>query len=129
MSASLDGTIRYWDVKAGAATATFASSKDGRWVMISDKGFFAASADAGDLLSVVQGYRAIGIDQLWQSLYNPDLLREALAGDPNDEVRRAAEVLNLDKVIDSGPAPAVEIFSPTSGSKFRTDLVTVAARI
>jgi hypothetical protein len=37
--------------------------------------------------------------------------------------------LNLDKVIDSGPAPAVEISSPTSGSKFHTDLVTVAAHV
>jgi len=129
MSASVDGTIRYWDVTTGAPAATFASSKDGRWVMISEKGFFAASADAGDLLSVVQGYRAVGIDQLWQSLYNPDLLREALAGDTRGEVRQAAEVLDLDKVIDSGPAPAVEISSPSSGGKSGTDVVTVAARV
>jgi WD40 repeat protein len=129
MSGSVDGTIRYWDVNTGAPAATFASSKDGRWVMISEKGFFAASADAGDLLSVVQGYRAISIDQLWQSLYNPDLLREVLAGDPHGEVRRAADVLNLDKVIDSGPAPAVEISSPFSGSRSRADLVTVTAHI
>ncbi|MGO9484369.1 MAG: WD40 repeat domain-containing protein [Rhodomicrobium sp.] len=63
-SASLDGTIRYWDMKTGAAAATFASSKNGRWAMISDKGFFAGSADAGDLLSVVRGYQAFSINQL-----------------------------------------------------------------
>ncbi len=129
MSGSLDGTIRYWDASTGASVATFASAKGGRWVMISDKGFFAASANAGDLLSVVRGYRAFGIGQLWQSLYSPDLLRETLAGDPNGEVRQAAAVLDLGKVIDSGPAPSVEIASPSSGSKSSTDLVTFTARI
>ncbi len=129
MSGSLDGTIRYWDASTGAGVATFASAKDSRWAMISNKGFFAASANAAGLLSVVRGYRAIGIGQLWQSLYSPDLLREALAGDPNGEVRQASAVLDLGKVIDSGPAPAVEIVSPASGTKSGTDLVTVAARI
>jgi WD40 repeat protein len=62
MSDSLDGTIRYWDVNTGASVATFASSKDGRWVMISEKGFFAGSADAADLLSAVRGYQAFSID-------------------------------------------------------------------
>ncbi|MGO9484368.1 MAG: hypothetical protein ACLPX9_07270 [Rhodomicrobium sp.] len=52
-----------------------------------------------------------------------------MAGDVNGEVRAAAAVLNLDKVIDSGPAPAVEIVSPPSGSRSAQDLVTVAARI
>ncbi len=122
MSGSLDGTIRYWDVKTGAPIATFASSKNSRWAMISDKGFFAGSADAGDLLSVVRGYQAFGIDQLWQSLYNPDLLRERVAGDPDGDVRAAAAVLDLDKVIESGPAPEVEIVQPVSGAKTAQDL-------
>ena len=129
MSGSPDGTIRYWDAKTGAGVATFASAKDSRWAMISNKGFFAASANAAGLLSVVRGYRAIGIGQLWQSLYNPDLLREVLAGDPNGEVRQASAVLDLGKVMDSGPAPAVEIVKPASGTKSSTDLVTVSARI
>ena len=60
---------------------------------------------------------------------NPDLVREALAGDPDGEVKRAAKVINLEKVLDSGPAPTVEIVSHPSNSKSDTDLVTVAARI
>ena len=39
-------------------------------------------AEAGKLLSVVRGLEVYGIDQFWQSLYRPDLVKEKLAGDP-----------------------------------------------
>ena len=45
------------------------------------------------------------IGQVYQSLFNPDLVREALAGDPDGEVKRAAEVISLEKVLDAGPPP------------------------
>jgi uncharacterized caspase-like protein len=128
-SGSLDGTIRYWDPTTGTPIATFASSKDGHWAVITDQGFFAASANAGDLLSVVRGYQAIAVSQLWQSLYNPDLVQETLAGDPDGEVKRATEVASLGEVLDSGPAPHVEITAPEPGVAFHADLVTVSARI
>jgi hypothetical protein len=38
-------------------------------------------------------------------------------------------VINLEKVIDSGPAPSVVIVSPAGGSESATDLVRVTARI
>jgi hypothetical protein len=34
----------------------------------------------------VQGLRSTTVSQIHQSLCNPDLLREALAGDPSGEV-------------------------------------------
>ena len=64
-----------------------------------------------------------------QSLFNPDLVREALAGDPDGEVVRAAGVVSLDKVLDAGPPPAAGITSHEPGSRSSADLVTVAARI
>jgi hypothetical protein len=39
------------------------------------------------------------------------------------------KIMNLEKVLDSGPAPEVEISSHTHGSKSVSDLVTVSARI
>ena len=81
------------------------------------------------MLDIARGREITGIGQLHQSLFNPDLVREALAGDPEGEVRRAGEVINLDKVLDSGPAPAVEIASRPSDVKLDRDLVTVIARI
>lgn len=64
-----------------------------------------------------------------QSLFNPDLVREAFAGDPSNEVREAAKVINLERVLDSGPAPVVAITLPSEGGPFTSDLVTVSARI
>jgi hypothetical protein len=57
------------------------------------------------------------------------LVREALAGDPDGEVARASDVINLDKVLDAGPPPTVAITSHEPGTRSGKDLVTVAARI
>jgi len=129
VSASNDGTIRYWHRQNGRLGATYAAELDGRWVIVTDKGFFAASADAGELLSVVRGFEAISIEQMWQSLYAPDLVREYLAGDPSGEVKTAAANLDLAKVLDSGPAPQVTILQPTAEGASVQDLVEVTARI
>ena len=129
VSGSNDGTIRYWDRRTGSLGATFAAAPDGRWVMVTDKGFFAASANAGDLLSVVRGYEATSIDQMWQSLYAPDLVREHLAGDPSGEVKLAAAHADLPKVLLSGPAPDVAILPPALGGASGQDLIDVEARI
>lgn len=69
---------------------------------------------------------SIGIGQTWQSLYAPDLVREALASDPEGEVTRATQVIDLAKVVDSGPAPMVALASqpPTITS---SDLVKLEA--
>jgi WD40 repeat protein len=129
MSGSLDGTIRYWDMTSGALAATFASAYDGRWVMISARGFFAASADAGDLLSAVKGYRAVSISQLWQSLYNPDLLRATLDGDPSGEAADAAKIADLESVLTSGEPPAVSIAVPSSVTEAETVTATIGIKV
>jgi WD40 repeat protein len=129
VSGSNDGTIRYWDRRTGSLGATFAAALDGRWVMVTDRGFFAASANAGDLLSVVRGFEATSIDQMWQSLYAPDLVREHLAGDPNGEMKVAAVHADLQKVLSSGPAPDVAIMPPALAGTSARDLIEVEARI
>jgi WD40 repeat protein len=129
VSGSNDGTIRYWDRRTGTLGATFAAAPGGRWMMVTDKGFFAASANAGDLLSVVRGLEAKSMDQMWQSLFAPDLVREYLAGDPGGEVKLAAANTDLQKVLSSGPAPDVAIVQPGSALNSNQDLVDVAARI
>src|SRR5262249_32881791 len=62
-------------------------------------------------------------------LFSPDLVREALAGDPSGEVAKAAEGINLEKVLDSGPAPSVAITSPASGSQSANGLVEAIGRL
>lgn len=128
VSGSNDGSIRYWDRRNGRLAATFATGADGRWVIVTEKGFFAASANAGELLSVVRGFEATSIEQMWQSLYAPDLVREHIAGDPSGEVQAAATSADLQKVLDSGPAPAISILRPQAGTS-AGEMIDVEARI
>jgi len=129
LSGGWDGTVRLWNAQRGEPLVSMLASRDGHQLAITPNGFFSASRRDTDMLAIVRGMDVTTIGQVHQSLYNPDLVREAMAGDPNGEVRRAAEVVNLEKVLDSGPAPEVQITSPEQGSKSGSDLVTVAVRI
>ena len=66
---------------------------------------------------------------MFSSLYNPDLVREQLAEKPQGEVRRATAVVNLNVVLDSGPAPPVAITSPAPNAIASGDLVDVTAKV
>lgn len=132
-STGSDGTVRIWDVATGGLLVTMLTDGevtrlgDPTWVLLTSEGFFnASSAQALPLLDIVRGFDAYNLGQMWQSLYAPDLVREKLAGDPNREVSNAAAVLNLDKVIDSGKAPAVSVAASPPDTK---GLTTVKATI
>jgi hypothetical protein len=99
----------------------------GEWLTITPEGFFVASAKGAELLHVVSGFTTIGIDQVYQSLYRPDLVQQKLAGDPDGKVKEAAAKLDLDKVIGSGAAPKVSIVSPEDRSPADGDEVAVEA--
>ena len=129
LSSGRDTTIRMWDAATGAQLGAFLGGRDGKWLAITPAGFFAASRTGTEMLSVVHGLSVTTIDQVHQSLFNPDLVRETLAGDPNGEVAEATKVINLEKVLDSGPAPSVMITSPANGSQSASDLMEVKARI
>lgn len=132
MSGSSDGTARIWSGKTGRELARLMAggADQGDWVTMTSEGFFSSSRRDTDMLSLVRGLETTTIGQIYQSLFNPDLVREALASDAGGSVKRAAEVVNLQKVIDSGPPPAVTLVSPpVRGSASAPDLVQVAARI
>ena len=129
LSGSEDGTIRIWDLQHGDALVSLSAYRGSNQLAITPQGFFTASQRDTDMLAIVRGFEVTTIGQVHQSLFSPDLVREALAGDPDGEVARAAKVINLDKVLDAGPPPTVTITSHEPGSRSGTDLVTVAARI
>jgi WD40 repeat protein len=128
-SGSDDGTARMWNAGKGQEVARIMSAPDGEWFTMTAEGFFASSHRDTDLLALVRGVEVTAIGQLHQSLFNPDLVREALAGDPDGEVKHAARAVSLDKVLDAGPPPATAITSHPSGSRSNAVLVTAAARI
>src|SRR5262249_35121709 len=127
LSGSYDGTMRLWEVQSGTELGAMIASRDGGQLTITPQGFFTSLQSGTGMLAIVRGFEVTTIGQVHQSLYNPDLVREALAGDPDGEVKRAAEVINLDKVLDSGPAPEAEIISKPLDGKSDADLVTIAA--
>jgi WD40 repeat protein len=130
VSASGDTTARVWKTDTGELLASFFGAREGEWLVLTPEGFFnASSPKAAALLGIVRGLDVYGIDQMWQSLYAPDLVREKLAGDPNGEVAKAAAVTGLDKVIDSGKTPKVTILSPLAGATSTDEVITAEATI
>jgi WD40 repeat protein len=140
VSAGSDGTARFWDLDkipaAGPQTGgvpvlraatSHVAGDGGRWLTWSHHGFIAGPRGGEAMLTIVTGLDVTSIDQVHQSLFNPDLILAAAAGDPKGEVAAAAKVINLDKVLDSGPAPTVAISAPAATSL--DDLVTVSAKV
>ena len=86
LSGSWDGSIRLWRVNDGRELAGMLAAPDGEWLTITPEGFFSASHRDTDLLAIVRGNKSTSVGQVHQSLFNPDLVRQALAGDPDGEV-------------------------------------------
>jgi WD40 repeat protein len=123
------GVVRHWDRTSGALLVTVFPFGDGGWLRLTPEGFFDASPNAAANLSVVRGLEVTGIDQVYQSLYRPELVREKLAGDPDGRVKQAAAKLDLNQVMASGAAPRVAIASPQDGAHIAQAQVTVEAAI
>lgn len=124
ISGSDDGTFKIWAVTSGELLATFTATASGEWLVLTPEGFFNASPNAGGLLSIVQGLEVYSIDQVYQSLYRPDLVREKLAGDPRGLVREAAAQLDLGRVIGSGNVPGLAMVSPSDGAQVAGQQIT-----
>ena len=106
-----DGAIRLVSLASGRVDVSgeplvtmFAMGRDD-WLTITPAGFFAASS--ADLVNVVRGLDVYSVAQVYDSLYRPDLVQEALKGDPEGKYKDAASKLNLATILDSGPAPQI----------------------
>ncbi len=128
VSGSYDGTIRYWDRQTGKQVITIAATDGGRWLAITDRGFFAGSPGSEDLISVVRGFESYSVAQFRKHLYRPDLVEQLLKGDPTRLYADAVHGLDLAKILESGSAPQIE---PLPGRKAEqaNDTVRVTLRI
>jgi WD40 repeat protein len=127
ISGSYDTTVRIWDAATGEPLAMLLTANGDEWLVITPEGFFDASASGAEMLTVVRGLEVFGIDQFYQALYRPDLVREKLAGDREGKVRAAAARLDLAKLTDSGRVPSVAITSHKAQDTSPDDLVTLEA--
>jgi hypothetical protein len=129
ISGSYDTTARVWDAATGELLALLLATDQDEWLAITPEGFFDASPKGAQMLTIARGFEVFGIDQFYQALYRPDLVREKLAGDPNGKVKNAAAKLDLAKLVESGRAPSVAITSHRPNDESPADLVTVEASI
>ena len=104
----IDGTLRLWNAATGHELAQIAAFTDKSWAILTKEGFFNASEGGERHVNLARGFEALSGDQVYETLARPDLVREALAGDPDGKVAAAAESLDLEKVLAAGlPPPAL----------------------
>jgi WD40 repeat protein len=108
LSGSLDGTIRIWDADSGTPLLVALGTEHAGWAAITPSGFFDGARDGRVPLHAVRGPDVVGIDQVFTYLHRPDLVRELLKGDLKGAYKDAAFHLDLEKILDTGPAPAIE---------------------
>jgi WD40 repeat protein len=129
LSGSQDAKVNLWQAQSGRLLASFAAAGKADWLAITPEGFFNSTRGGSKLLAIAKDADVITVDQTHQSLFNPDLVRESIAGDSKGEVSEAAKIVNLEKILGSGPAPTVAITSHPLTSESTGDLVTVQARV
>jgi WD40 repeat protein len=72
VTGSGDGTVRVWSVESGASMAFLSRGDD--WAVFTDDGLFDASRGGGELLALVDGMSAYGVDQVALRFNRPDLV-------------------------------------------------------
>ena len=110
LSGSDDGTIRLWDLQTGEELVSLSASRDGESTStITPKGFFTASQRDTDMLAIVRGHGGHHHRAGSPVAVQPRSCAGGAGGRSRWRGKRAAEVMNLEKVLDAGPPPAVAI--------------------
>ena len=102
-SGSNDNTIKFWDASTGELLATTFCLDGDEWLTYTPEGFFAGSEWATkNLVHIVDGMKTIGIDQMYDSLYRPDLVSAKLSG---EDISTYAQKVNFASLMQTGSAP------------------------
>lgn len=123
VAALRDGTIRWYDWENGRELmALFLQNKGKDWVAWTPEGFFDHSPGGEKIIGfqVNKGWSQapdfISIEQMYNSLYRPDLFVADFLGN-DQQYRVAARKIDLNKVIRSGLPPRVKIELPVTRTK------------
>jgi WD40 repeat protein len=127
VSGGEDGTVRLWDLVGELLITSIAGSHE-EWLTITPEGFFDSSDNGTNLLAAVRGLEAYSIDQFYQQLYRPDVVRQKLSFD-SDRVKYAANKVNLVTILASKAPPEVTIVSPQEKSETSQDSIVVEAKL
>jgi WD40 repeat protein len=116
ISTSSDSTVRLWSIKSGKEIAMIVNFKGEEWVIMTPEGFFNSSTKGAENLNVKVGNIVSSIDQFYNALYRPDLVRAKLHGDPEGIVADANAKTNLASLLTQGSAPRITFVSPKESS-------------
>lgn len=107
VSGSEDGTIKVWNAETGSLIYTIVNGKNGDYLTYTPEGFFTGTEWAmKNLVHIVDGMDVIGIDQVYDKFYRPDLVAAKMRG---EDISEYAKEVNLASIVRSGNAPAVAI--------------------
>ena len=100
-------TIKVWNTETGSLIYTIVNGKNGDYLTYTPEGFFTGTEWAmKNLVHIVDGMDVIGIDQVYDKLYRPDLVAAKMRG---EDISEYAKEVNLASIVRSGNAPAVAI--------------------
>lgn len=119
--------VRIWNQATGELLVTLLDALKDEWLAITPAGFFAAPPHGTEALSIVRGLEPYSVMQFYDHLHRPDLVEERLKGDPESKYKDAARRINLERVLDSGPAPQIELLPDRTEKTGET--IKLAARL
>ena len=123
------GALLISALSTGESRAEFVAFKDNSWIVSTSEGFFNASTGGAKHLSLVRGLQNLSIDQTYDALYRPDLVRETLVGDPDGKVSAAGKLLDLDRLMASGMPPRVVALRSTVGHTVEGESTELLAEV
>ena len=106
-SGSSDGTVKLWDVETGELIYTIVNGNNGEWLTYTPEGFFTGSEwTTKNLVHIVDGLEVIGMDQVYDKLYRPDLVAAKMRG---EDISMYAKEVNFASLVRSGSVPVVTL--------------------
>lgn len=122
-------SVVIYSISRADEIAQVVMGEDGRWVVLTPAGYFAAGNGGEDLLQVSYGLEPMTLGNAYDALHRPDLVFARLAGD-NEEYDKAARNLDLTSLFDGNLPPVLsDMRLETSGSDDRrTAVATLTAR-
>ena len=125
-SGSRDGTIKIWNAQTGTLLSTTINGKDGEWLTYTPEGFFCGSEWATqNLVYIVDGMDVIGIDQVYDTYYRPDLVAAKMRG---EDISAYASSVRLASLVRSGRAPTVSLLGIPAESSGRDMTFDISVR-
>jgi hypothetical protein len=118
MMSVCESAIRMYDTKTGEEVAVLIGFEDGEWLAITTEGYYNASENGAQYLSVKVGEALYSVDKFYDVFYRPDIVGAKLRG---EDISGLITITMQDAI--KSPPPDVEFTSEPE-----TDMSTAKVR-